>query len=1170
MSAAPRKKRRRKLAAGAAVAIGAALAPDLTAAVITVDSTADTEAVDLQCTLREAITNANDNAATWSDCAAGTGADTITFNLTLPATIVLGGTSLAVTDPLVVDGPGQTDLTIDANLLSRIFTFEDEDSGSAVDMAVDDLTLTNGDASSETVTAGGAIFSAENLTLTNVTISNNAGIAGGGLIHLGGAYPNYSDLTIVDSTFSGNYAVYGGGIFVGNAYVDISGSTLTRNYAFGPGGSIAQYAGYFTLTNSTVSESEALLAGGVTLYYVNEPTITNSTISGNYAAISVGGLYIYGPFGAVTIEDSVISGNYAGGSVGGMHISDAVETPVYIRDTEISGNTAGSVTGGLYFYETGHITLERVRLIDNSAADYQGGAAFWYVSAEIIESQITGNEAGVAGGLYAGYGSYLELVNSTVAENVATTGSVGGIGVNQSYASIDVSTISGNSAPNGAAGNVFLYSSYLYANNAIIANGQALAAPDLATAASSTYLYFTLLEDTSGATYLGSDNLTGVDPQLGPLADNGGPTETMMPALTSPVINAGDPGYTTPANDQRGFPRPVSVVDMGALEMNTGTVGLTSDSYSVNEAAGFITITVQRTGGSDGPATVDYTTSPGSAAAGADYTTTAGTLNWASGDDTSKSFNVPIANDLIFEGDETFNVTLSNATGATLGTSLAQVTINDNDAAPTISIADGGAVEGDAGTTPATFTVTLSNPTTQTVTVDYQTTGGSAASGTDFQPASGTLTFNPLVTSLPINVDVAGDTVDESNETFTVTLSNPNANGAILDGTATGTITDDDDPPTISIDDVTQVELDAGNSAFTFNVTLSAASEQTITVDFTTAGVSATSGVDFLPNSGTVTFNPGDLTMPVVVQVVGDVLDEPNETFTVTLSNPNANGTILDGSGLGTITDDDGAPSLTISDVTLAEGTGGTTNFVFTVTLAPASGQTVTVDYTTQNVTATAGSDYTTTANTLTFIAGDTSETITVPITTDALLEPDETFNVVLSNATNAGIGDDTGLGTILNDDVASADLSVSKTVVGGGPFFAGSNAQFTITVTNAGPSSATNVHVLDTLPAGTTFVSAVPSQGSCSGTITVDCNIGTLLDGGNATITLTVNLTTAGPVSNTATAQSDVTDPTPAAGTANITVLPASTEAIPTLSEWMLLALASAIAAAAALKLKQ
>jgi hypothetical protein len=216
--------------------------------------------------------------------------------------------------------------------------------------------------------------------------------------------------------------------------------------------------------------------------------------------------------------------------------------------------------------------------------------------------------------------------------------------------------------------------------------------------------------------------------------------------------------------------------------------------------------------------------------------------------------------------------------------------------------------EGDAGTTPVDFTVSLSAASGLTVTVAYTTADVTAtvADG-DFAGTSGTLTFNPGEVSKTVTVDVNGDTADEGvSETFNVTLSSP-SNATILDATGVGTITDDDDPPTISINDPTAVtEGDAGTTPVDFTVSLSAASGLTVTVAYTTADVTATvAGGDFAGTSGTLTFNPGEVSKTVTVDVNGDTADEGvSETFNVNLSSP-SNATILDATGVGTITDDD-------------------------------------------------------------------------------------------------------------------------------------------------------------------------------------------------------------------------------------------------------------------------
>jgi hypothetical protein len=207
-----------------------------------------------------------------------------------------------------------------------------------------------------------------------------------------------------------------------------------------------------------------------------------------------------------------------------------------------------------------------------------------------------------------------------------------------------------------------------------------------------------------------------------------------------------------------------------------------------------------------------------------------------------------------------------------------------------------------------------------------------------------------------------------------------------------------------------------------FSVTLSAPSGKTVTVQYaTSAGGDATEGTDYTAVSPTtLTFTPGDVSETATVVVQGDNIDEVDETFNVTLSNP-SNASIGDGAGVGTILDDD-AVTVSVNDASVAEGdTPSTVNASFVVTLSVSSSQTVTVQYATSaGGNATAGTDYTAVSlTTLTFTPGDVSETATVVVQGDDIDEVDETFNVTLSNPSNASIADGTGVGTILDDDPA-------------------------------------------------------------------------------------------------------------------------------------------------------
>ena len=233
-------------------------------------------------------------------------------------------------------------------------------------------------------------------------------------------------------------------------------------------------------------------------------------------------------------------------------------------------------------------------------------------------------------------------------------------------------------------------------------------------------------------------------------------------------------------------------------------------------------------------------------------------------------------------------------------------------------------------------------------------------------------------------------------------------------------------PPSLSIGDVTVTEGNAGSVTATFTVTLSAAAAQPVTVQFATADGTAAAGADYVAGSGTLSVPAGAMSGVVSVAVLGDLLDEDDETFSVNLSNPTG-ATISDGQGIGTITDNDPLPFLFAGDCAVAEGNTGTTPCPFVVTLSPASGKTVTVSYATANGTAQAGSDYTSARGGLSFPPGTTQQTVAVDVLGDTVPEPDESFAVNLSAASNAAVADPQGVGTILDDDAPSlSSLEVS------------------------------------------------------------------------------------------------------------------------------------------------
>jgi hypothetical protein len=223
-----------------------------------------------------------------------------------------------------------------------------------------------------------------------------------------------------------------------------------------------------------------------------------------------------------------------------------------------------------------------------------------------------------------------------------------------------------------------------------------------------------------------------------------------------------------------------------------GTVlfSLSSATYSVGEGDGVVNVVVKRTGSGVGDVSVHYATSDGTATtADSDYVAASGTLTFAPGE-TTKTIDVAIDGDVVHEYDETFDVALTSPVQATIADGTGVGTVADDDA-PHASIDDVAVREGNAGPTTATFTVTLTAPPSVSTSVDWATQDGSAVAGSDYEAASGTLTFAPGETTKTVAVTVDGDIQPEPNEGFEVDLSNPVAT-VIDDGVGAGTIQNDD------------------------------------------------------------------------------------------------------------------------------------------------------------------------------------------------------------------------------------------------------------------------------------------------------------------------------------------------------------------------------------------
>ncbi|WP_066826525.1 Calx-beta domain-containing protein [Sphingomonas mali] len=339
---------------------------------------------------------------------------------------------------------------------------------------------------------------------------------------------------------------------------------------------------------------------------------------------------------------------------------------------------------------------------------------------------------------------------------------------------------------------------------------------------------------------------------------------------------------------------------------------------------------------------------------------------------------------------------------------------------------------------PLTFIVTKTGTTASTYSVNYATTNGTAAAGSDYTTTSGTLTFAAGETTKTITVATIDDSVVESAETVLVTLSSPTNGATISTAQGSGTINDNDSVvPSFAIGNATAVTEGA---ALTYAVTKTGTTSASFSVNYATANGTAISGSDFIATSGTLTFPAGGTTtQTITVPTIDDSVVESPETVLVNLSSPSGGATITTTQGSGTINDNDvSPPSFAIGNAAAVTEGGALT---FTVTKSGAAVSTYSVNYATASGTATSGVDFTATSGTLTFAPGDTAKTITVPTTDDSTAESIETVLVNLSSpsggatiTTAQGSGaindnDPTNLPPVAAADSTSFNCSVEKAV---------------------------------------------------------------------------------------------------------------------------------------------
>jgi ribosomal protein L35AE/L33A len=452
-----------------------------------------------------------------------------------------------------------------------------------------------------------------------------------------------------------------------------------------------------------------------------------------------------------------------------------------------------------------------------------------------------------------------------------------------------------------------------------------------------------------------------------------------------------------------------------------------SATYSANENAGSVDITVTRSGGTSGALSVDYaTTTDGTATGGQDYTAVSGTLDFAEGE-SSQQFSIPLLDDAVFEGDETVELLL---TGTDVGVlNSATLTLVENDTLPVGSVEFSGSsyrVNEDAGT--LTVTIQRADGSEGSGSVDYTVSDGTATGDNDYTAISGSLTFIDGQVSSTFDIAITDDSLQEGAESIILNLSNPVSLMLGDRDVAEVTIIDNEATPAMGSIQFSGSAYRAAEdgSVIALPVVRISGSMGAVSVVCTASDSSAIAGNDYTATQNTVSFADGEVLQNCLIPILDDSSYENEENLTVTLSSP-TNGAVLGttSSAVVTIEDNDPVPaagSLQF-DLTSYQQTEGGASANITLSRSGGSSGSVNVDYSTVDGTAAAGSDYISTSGSINFSAGVTSVSFQVTLLDDTVYEGDETVSLVLSNPTGGAVigSNDTAQLTILDNESAPA-----------------------------------------------------------------------------------------------------------------------------------------------------
>jgi len=501
-----------------------------------VDTTADVP-TPTKTTLRQAVFQAN-----------GSANNIVQFDPSLNgSTITLTQGEIAINEPMYVIGPGANELTVSGNDASRIFNISTA-SATPIAVMLSGLTMSHGKPASN---IGGAIYASNvSLTVQDSVLDYNTAQDGGAIFaHSGNAVASASKLTRATVTKNSAATVGGGIAVVGGASLQISASTISSNTSIGSAGAYLSDIGTVSVDTSQITGNHATAISGGGLNIVHDSsgltnvTISGSGISGNTAGTNGGGVALLNVSAVLTGD--TISGNSADYG-GGVFVQDLLfpypATVFTLQQSSISGNTANRFGGGIDVRRTYGFSVDHSLISANSVYDPTAGG----------------------GGIAIEYAKNVtEIKDSTIYANYAYNNG-GGVGIFGSSGQTDFNgdTITNNFTFNyGSNGILGAGSTNLY--NSVVANNFSHAGnQDIDGFFGETY---SLVRNVGTAFVFGTHNKNGQDPKLGPLTVNGGPTLTMMPALSSPLLDAGGPLLT--GSDQRGLPRSANGRrDIGAVE----------------------------------------------------------------------------------------------------------------------------------------------------------------------------------------------------------------------------------------------------------------------------------------------------------------------------------------------------------------------------------------------------------------------------------------------------------------------------------------------------------------------------------------------------------------------------------------------------------------------------